>query len=87
MDDLGDQVAYLVLELGTPIYSSDEQHVGDVAQIRADDGKDIFDGLVYSAGGEDRYIRADAIEAIYERGVALLIDADACEQLGPPPGT
>ncbi len=85
MEDLGDQVAYLVLAEGTPVYSSDESEVGSVAHVLGDEQKGIFDGLVIRLGiGRHRYVDADHVKAIYERGVVLTIDAAGVEQLPEP---
>jgi hypothetical protein len=81
MDNLGDQVAYLVLHEGTPVYSSDEQEVGTVSQVLAAGNDDIFDGLMMTGRFRKHYVRADSIDAIYERGVVLSIDAAACKDL------
>ena len=75
MEDLGDPISYLVLEKGTPVYTSDGEKLGAVVEVRADDGSDIFDGIVLDKnsilpGGREE-IPADEIEEIYERGVVL----------------
>jgi uncharacterized protein YrrD len=85
MDNLGDQVAYLVLAEGTPVYSSDETEVGTVAHVLGDEQESIFDGLVLRQGiGRHRYVVADDIEAIYERGVVLKLDAAGVDNLPEP---
>jgi uncharacterized protein YrrD len=84
MDDLGPPASYLVLERGTDVYSSDGERVGHVVEVRADTEKDIFDGLVIDRRllfGGHRYVTADRVEEIYERGVLLGIDAAAVESL------
>jgi sporulation protein YlmC with PRC-barrel domain len=67
MEDLGAPSSYLMLEHGTPVYTSDGERIGKVGEIRADTERDIFDGIVVS--GE--LITADRIEEIFERGVLL----------------
>jgi hypothetical protein len=49
--------------------------------------EDIFDGFVLGTGilGADRYVKAEQVEEIFERGVLLRIDAAAVASL-PTPG-
>jgi ribosomal 30S subunit maturation factor RimM len=81
MEDLGDQVAYLVLSEGTDVYASDETRVGTVKQVLAAGNDDIFDGLMVSDGlMNQRYVPADSVDAIYERGVVLKLDEASFKQ-------
>jgi ribosomal 30S subunit maturation factor RimM len=87
MDDLGDQVAYLVLVNGTPVYSSDRHEVGTVTEVLAVGNDDIFDGIMVGDTHGKHYVAAEHVDAIYERGVVLNIDKASCtssRQL--PPG-
>jgi sporulation protein YlmC with PRC-barrel domain len=75
MDDLGAPISYLVLEKGADVYTSEGEKIGKVAEVQADTGEDIFEGIVVNRtpllpGGEE-LITADRIEEIYERGVVL----------------
>lgn len=75
MEDLGEPVSYLMLEKGTAVYSADGERLGAVAEVRADPGDDIFDGIVLDTnsilpGGKSE-IAAEDIDHIYERGVVL----------------
>jgi len=86
--DLGEPGSYLTLSSGVPVYSSDGERLGAVTHVMAEPDKDIFDGLVFDASplpGGHRFVDAPEVEAIYERGVVLTIDAAAAEQL-PEPG-
>ena len=65
--DLGEPIAYPVLERGTPVYGADGERIGRVQEIRADTNLDIFDGIVV----DGELIPADRVEEIYERGVQL----------------
>jgi hypothetical protein len=81
MDNLGDQVAYLVLAEGTDVYASDQTRVGTVRQVLAAGNDDIFDGLIVSDGLMGRrYVPADLVDAIYERGVVLTLDEAGFKQ-------
>jgi uncharacterized protein YrrD len=85
--ELGEPIAYLALERGTPVYSSDGEEVGKVAHVLAAEDKDVFDGIVIagqSFGRDHRFADADDIGPIYERGVVLKLDRTACAQLPKP---
>jgi hypothetical protein len=91
--DLGAPASYLTLSPGIPVYSRDEQHVGEVEHVLGDPEKDIFDGIVFGGGsleGGHRFVDAPEVDDIYERGVVLTLDAAAAAQLhepGPNPAT
>ncbi len=81
MEDLGDPIAYLVLEPGTPVYSSDGARVATVRTVLADTAADIFDGLVLAGDGKDRFVDAPEVARIHERGVLLSITAEQAAAL------
>jgi hypothetical protein len=85
--ELGAPISYLVLARGTYVYSADEQPVGHVEHVLADEREDVFDGIVIARTGIGRghvFADADEIGHIYERGVVLKLDQRACEQLPEP---
>lgn len=85
--DLGDPIAYMALSPGTLVYSSDDQEIGKVSHVLADEAEDVFDGVVIGEhlfGSEHRFADADDIQGIFERGVVLKLDRAACEQLPKP---
>lgn len=85
--DLGDPASYLVLEQGTPVFSADGRAVGRVEHVLADDGADVFDGVIVDmrAGpGGHRFADADVVDRIHERGLVLRVDATAAERLPQP---
>jgi uncharacterized protein YrrD len=87
MDDLGEPAAYLTLEEGSPIYSCDGTELGRVEHVLAAPEQDIFDGLVIDRSvlpGGHRFVDAEQVEEIFERGVLLKIDAAAAESLPEP---
>ena len=65
-----------------------------VEEVLADEGSDVFDGLVVRMGAlrrDRRFVEADQVEEIYERGVVVKLDAAAARDLprredaaGPP---
>ncbi|HEX3803693.1 MAG TPA: PRC-barrel domain-containing protein [Solirubrobacteraceae bacterium] len=85
--ELGEPASYLVLQAGTPVYSSDDQQIGKVTHVLASEDEDVFDGIVigeHAFGHEHRFADADDIQEIFERGVVLKLDAEACAQLPKP---
>jgi uncharacterized protein YrrD len=74
VEDLGKPSSYLALEPGAPVYSSDGEKVGKVARVQREPDADIFEGIVVDTGvltGEERFIEADAVDEVFERGVLL----------------
>jgi uncharacterized protein YrrD len=82
--DLGEPSSYVTLEPGAPVYSSDDKKVGKVHRVVADTVHDIFDGIVVDTSillGKRRFVDAEQVEQIYERGVQLKIDRAAADAL------
>ena len=87
MDDHGLPISYEVLEPGTPVYSSDGEHVGEVTHVLSVPEEDVFDGIVideHEGQGDHRFADADDVDSIHERAVTLKLDADACRELPAP---
>lgn len=87
MADLGDPASYLVLEKGTPVYSSDGEVVGEVEHVLADSDLDIFDGLTLDTSvlpGGHRFVDAGQVEEVFDRGVLLKVDRAGAEALPEP---
>jgi len=88
--DEGAPIAYQVLDDGVPVYSSDGQLVGTVDHVVAAPAQDIFHGIVMRiSSGEgpsagQRFVAADQIASLHERGVDLAID-DATVAVLPEP--
>lgn len=85
--DLGNPASYLVLADGTPVLSSDGHELGTVEHVLADADADVFDGVIVDmrAGpGRHRFADADQVDAIYERGVVLSLNAAAAKRLPEP---
>jgi hypothetical protein len=79
-------VHYTALERGTPVFSSDGQEVGTVAEVLDNYREHIFDGLVIqTSGGERRFVDAPEVARTAERAVTLSITAAECADLPPPP--
>jgi hypothetical protein len=84
--DEGLPIAYEVLEPHVPVLASDGQQVGTVDHVVAAPAEDIFHGIVIRADGGLKFVPADQIESLHERGVDLLIDSAAVAALSPPHG-
>jgi hypothetical protein len=84
--DEGLPIAYEVLEPGVPVYASGGQQVGTVAHVVAAPEEDIFHGIVLRGAHGDRFVPADQVAALHERGVDLRIDGAAADALPEPSG-
>ena len=84
MEDLGSPIAYMALEEGTPVYTSDGVRIGQVAHVLADPDADVFDGLVIDGELGHRFVDAPETDSLFERGVVLSLDRAAAESLPEP---
>lgn len=85
--DLGAPVSYLTLAAGTPALSSDGRKVGTVEHVLADADADVFDGVVIDSRlgpGGWRFVDADQIASLHEKGIRLRLDARDAERLPEP---
>jgi hypothetical protein len=84
--DEGPPSSYLLLASDTPVYCSDGIVAGRVKEVLREERNDIFDGLVLASDYGDRFVPADRVAAIHERGVDLsLPSADVVELTAPAP--
>lgn len=81
--DRGAPISYLILNAGTPVYASDDERIGEVKRVNADESVDIFDGIVVGTSDGDRYVVAADVEGLYERAVVLRVAASTA--LGDDP--
>jgi hypothetical protein len=84
--DEGLPIAYLVLDAGVAVFSVDGEQVGTVEHVVSAPAEDIFHGIVMRAPGGRRFVAADQVATLHERGVDLRIDAAAAESLPEPHG-
>jgi hypothetical protein len=82
--DEGLPIAYEVLDEGVSVYASGGESIGTVAHVISAPREDIFHGIVIRVGTDHRFVAADQITSIHERGVDLSIDAAAAEELPHP---
>ncbi|HEY5430001.1 MAG TPA: PRC-barrel domain-containing protein [Solirubrobacteraceae bacterium] len=84
--DIGPPISYEVLASGTKVLSSDGKDVGTVVHVLADEGEDVFDGIVIAPSGASghRFADADDIAEIHEGAVLLKLSGDDSAQLPEP---
>ena len=85
--ELGPRCAYQVLEKGTPVFSSDGESVGKVTHVLDVPSEDVFDGVIIDAAEgrhAHRFVDADDVADIHERGLVLKLDMAACAELPEP---
>jgi hypothetical protein len=84
-NDDGYAVDYTAVERGTPVYASEGEQVGTVAEVWDNQREHIFDGLVIdSTDGQRRFVDAPEVARTAERAVRLTITAAEVARLGPP---
>ncbi|HEY1514991.1 MAG TPA: PRC-barrel domain-containing protein [Solirubrobacteraceae bacterium] len=84
--DEGLPIAYEVLERGVPVYASGGEVIGTVDHVVAAPEEDIFHGLVIRTDGGARFVPADQVASLHERGADLRIDVATAAALEPPSG-
>ncbi len=87
MPDLGQPSSYLSLSKGAECYTCDGEKVGKVEHVLAVPEDDIFDGIVLDTSvlpGGHRFVDAEQVEEIFDRGVLLKIDRQVAENLPEP---
>jgi hypothetical protein len=84
--DEGSPIAYQVLEEGIPVYASDGVQLGTVDHVVAAPAEDIFHGIVLRVKGVRRFVDADQVASLHERGVDLRIDSSTAATLHEPHG-
>jgi DNA uptake protein ComE-like DNA-binding protein len=83
--DEGRPVSYLLLARSTPVYASGGEVVGRVRKVLCEPAADIFDGLELDGVDGRRYVPAEHVASIHERGVDLAITRDEVAELLAPP--
>jgi hypothetical protein len=84
--DEGLPIAYAVLDEGVPVYTSDGGQLGTVDHVVSAPAEDIFHGIVVRTQAGQRFIEADDVVSLHERGVDLRIDAETAAALPEPHG-
>ena len=70
---MADPVAWIVVERGWEVVSSDGEKVGTVEEVLGDENADIFDGLAVLPGllKKPKYVPAERVGEIVEGRVTL----------------
>jgi hypothetical protein len=85
--DEGQPIAYPVLDSGVAVIASDGEQVGIVDHVVSAPQQDIFHGLVISSPRLGRrFVPAEDIASLHERGVDLRIPASEVADLPVPGG-
>ena len=84
--DEGLPTAYQVLERGVTVYAGDGTAVGTVDHVVAAPAQDIFHGLVIRTDAGRRFVAADRVASLHERGVDLRIAPGEVSGLPEPHG-
>lgn len=84
--DEGLPIAYSVLDSGVPVYADDGTSVGTVDHVVAAPEEDIFHGLVIRTDGGPRFVPAEQVGSLHERGADLRIGAADVAGLPHPHG-
>ena len=83
--DDGTAIHYSALEMGVPVYGSDEVEVGRLREVLDNYREHIFDGIVIDTGGGDlRFVDAPEVARTAERAVTLTITSAEAAELPPP---
>jgi hypothetical protein len=78
-----DPVAWLVVDHGWEVVSSDGEKVGTVDEVLGDENADIFDGLAVGSGllKKPKYVPAERVGEIVEGRVTLDLTKAAFDAL------
>jgi hypothetical protein len=84
--DEGLPIAYQVLDKDVPVYAAGGELVGTVDHVVAAPELDIFHGIVMRVGKGRRFVLAEQVASLHERGVDLSIDKTEAAALPEPHG-
>jgi hypothetical protein len=84
--DEGPPTAYQVLDEGVTVYAADGTAVGTVDHVVAAPAEDIFHGLVIKTDVGGRFVAAEQVASLHERGVDLRIQPGEVSRLPEPHG-
>jgi hypothetical protein len=84
--DEGLPIAYPLLEKDVPVYAAGGEEVGKVHHVVAAPELDIFHGVVIQIEKGQRFVPAEMVASLHERGVDLSVDASTVGELPEPHG-
>ena len=87
MPEEPNRISWMAVRKATPVFDARGREIGRVAEVVADEQKDIFSGIGFRHGflGSEHFVPADQIDALTERGVHLKLSAEEAERLGARP--
>jgi hypothetical protein len=83
-EERGEPISYMVLAEGTRVEGRDGGEVGTIKRVLADEGADIFDGLILDTPDGDRFVDAGQVGDLYTRLVVLEMTAEDARHLPEP---
>lgn len=78
----GQPIAWMALNAGTRIVTTDGEELGRVHEVIADRQKDIFSGVTFRDGvlSGERFVPAGTIDTITTEEVRLTVSSEEAEQ-------
>jgi hypothetical protein len=80
----GERISYMVVVEGTRVEDREGVEIGTVKRVLADQGTDIFDGLILDTPDGDRFVDAPQVGELYTRVVILDMTAAEAQTLPEP---
>jgi hypothetical protein len=80
----GERISYMVVVEGTRVEDREGVEIGTVKRVLADEGTDIFDGLILDTPDGDRFVDAPQVADLYTRVVILAMTAAEAQTLPEP---
>ena len=80
----GERISYMVVVAGTRVEDREGVEIGTVKRVLADEGTDIFDGLILDTPDGDRFVDAPQVGELYTRVVILDMTAAEAQTLPEP---
>lgn len=84
--DEGLPISYEVLERGVSVFSAEGDSVGTVDHVVAAEREDIFHGVVIRTESGRKFVAAEDVISLHERGVDLRVAAADVAELPEPHG-
>ena len=80
----GERISYMVVVEGTRVEDREGVEIGTVKRVLADEGTDIFDGLILDTPDGERFVDAPQVGELYTRLVVLDMTAAEAQTLPEP---
>ena len=77
------QVAWKVIEAGTPVFTPDGEKAATVSRVVGDPDADVFTGLAVTVGllGAERLVPSESVQGIWPDKIEVDLTKDALEAL------